>query len=355
MPPHTKLAEISSGTPLGSLSLAVIDTETTGLSGGAGTTVFLVVSIAGNLISQVAVLWYFDNMALGFLTSIALIAAYWFFNFQIFAGLFGKDAYWFPLVWPTAWMVMALAGGMVFRYTIRDREKKQLASAFSNYVSPQIMQEIARNPGTAIENLKGERKELTVLFSDILDFTQQFEQVEPEIMVYQLNQYLDVMTDIILAHGGTYDKYMGDAIMAFFGAPIPVPNHAAQACEAAFEMQEGLKLLNDRFRQQGLRPLKHGIGISTGDMFVGNFGSRKIKNFTVMGNNVNLGSRLEALTRAANAPIVISERTRELALSRIEAKDLGLAKIKGFTDPVRVYALTGVKESSGSFGSWKIR
>lgn len=308
------------------------------------------------LLVLIAVLWFFENMALGFLMAVGLIGAYWYFNFQAFSnGFFTAQAYWFPLVWPSLWMGVTLAGGMIYRYSIRDREKKQLTTAFSNFVSPQIMQEITKNPGMALENLKGERKELTVLFSDIQDFTAQFERVDPEVMVYQLNQYLDVMTDIILAHGGTYDKYMGDAIMAFFGAPVPVPNHAAQACEAAFEMTQALAHLNKRFQEQGFRPLKHGIGISTGDMFVGNFGSKKIKNFTVMGSNVNLGSRLEALTRPANTPVIISERTRELALSRIEAQDLGMAKIKGFREPVRVYALTDVKQTVGGFGSWKIR
>jgi adenylate cyclase len=205
------------------------------------------------------------------------------------------------------------------------------------------MGEIVKNPAKAMDNLKGGKKELTVLFSDLQEFTQKFENADPELMVSQLNEYFDVMTEIILKHGGTYDKYMGDSIMAFFGAPADLPEHAKMACKAAVEMQNALLVLNKSWAAAGSIVLSHGIGISSGEMFVGNFGSRNIKNFTVMGSNVNLGSRLETYTRVAHWPIIISVRTLELAgEAGMKTKDLGLIQVKGFSTRVQIYGLEQV-------------
>jgi adenylate cyclase len=216
------------------------------------------------------------------------------------------------------------------------------------------MSEIVKNPEHVLENLKGDKRELTVLFSDLQGFTQQFEHADPEEMVSQLNEYFDVMTEIILNHGGTYDKYMGDSIMAFFGAPAPVPDHAEMACRAAIEMQRAMKYLNDGWTREGRQTLTHGIGISTGEMFVGNFGSRNIKNFTVMGSNVNLGSRLEAFTRVARWPVIISARTWELSKTRIKVRDLGQIQVKGFSEHVQVYGLESMVDNKPTSASWKM-
>ncbi len=290
------------------------------------------------------------RLMVGFFMGLALVIFYWAFSFIAFDGRF-TDSLWFPLVVPSLFMSVSLFGGTVYRYYIHDKEKHQLTKVFSNYVSPQIMETIVDNPETALENLTGEKKELTVLFSDLQGFTQQFEHVDPSIMVEQLNRYFDVMTEIILDHGGTYDKYMGDAIMAFFGAPVDVPDHAAKACLAALAMNEGLIKLNAEWQEgdnNDYESVRHGIGISTGEMFVGNFGSRRIKNFTVMGSNVNLGARLESQTRHEDYNVIISERTAALVKSGkadIETTALEKVEVKGFTDPVAIFGLTQAKKT----------
>lgn len=281
----------------------------------------------------------FENLTIGMSIGIILIVLYWVLNLLAFVtwGL------WLELLVPTFALGFSLASATLYRYYIHDQEKHHLTNVFSKYVSPQIMGEIVKNPAKAMDNLKGGKKELTVLFSDLQEFTQKFENADPELMVSQLNEYFDVMTEIILEHGGTYDKYMGDSIMAFFGAPADLPEHAKMACKAAVEMQNALLVLNESWAAAGSIVLSHGIGISSGEMFVGNFGSRNIKNFTVMGSNVNLGSRLETYTRVAHWPIIISARTLELAgKSGMKTKDLGLIQVKGFSTRVQIYGLEQV-------------
>ncbi len=280
----------------------------------------------------------FENLSIGLSIGILLIVTYWIVNLMAFVYW----AYWLEVIIPSFVMIFSLGSSTLYRYYIHDQEKHHLTNVFSNYVSPQIMSEIMKNPARAMDNLKGGKKELTVLFSDLQGFTHQFENADPELMVSQLNEYFDAMTEIILAHGGTYDKYMGDSIMAFFGAPAEVPEHALMACKTAIEMQNALQRLNEGWAAEGSKILSHGIGLSSGEMFVGNFGSKNIKNFTVMGSNVNLGARLETYTRVAQWPIIISARTQELAKGSIECKDLGLIQVKGFTDNVQIYGLEGV-------------
>jgi adenylate cyclase len=280
----------------------------------------------------------FENMTVGFSIGFVLVLLYWMVNMIVFY----QGGYVLDLALPSLVLALALVGATLYRYYIHDREKHHLTNVFAKYVSPQIMSEIVKNPERAMDNLKGGKKELTVLFSDLRDFTHQFENADPELMVNQLNEYFDVMTEIILSYGGTYDKYMGDSIMAFFGAPADVPAHAEMACRAALDMQNALDAMNAKWEQEGSKILAHGIGISSGEMFVGNFGSKNIKNFTVMGSNVNLGARLEAYTRVVHWPIIISVRTLELAQEVIQVRDLGRIQVKGFTDAVQIYGLESV-------------
>jgi class 3 adenylate cyclase/CHASE2 domain-containing sensor protein len=297
--------------------------------------------IGGIAIGMAVIILTFENLAVGFLIGIIMVLLYWLISGMAFI----HSLYVLDLVGPTVVLMIALILITYYRNYIHDREKHHLTNVFSKYVSPQIMSEIVKNPERALDNLKGGKKELTVLFSDLQGFTHQFENADPELMVSQLNEYFDVMTEIILNYGGTYDKYMGDSIMAFFGAPADVPAHAEMACRAAMEMQNALQELNANWAQEGSKLLSHGIGISSGEMFVGNFGSRNIKNFTVMGSNVNLGARLEAYTRVAHWPIIISERTWELAKDQIKVRDLGCIQVKGFTDSVQIYGLEDVVPS----------
>ncbi len=291
----------------------------------------------------------FEQFSIGFTVGLVLLLLYWVFNFIVFKF----QGLWFELVTPTGVLGLTLLASTLYRYYIHDQEKHQLTGVFASYVSPQVLNEIVKNPAQAMENLKGGKKELTVLFADLQGFTQQFEHADPERMVQQLNEYFDAMTGIILANGGTYDKYMGDAVMAFFGAPAELPNHAEMACRAAVEMHRALYRLNAQWEAGGLKTLRHGIGISSGEMFVGNFGSKNIKNFTVMGNNVNLGARLEAYTRVADWPIIISARTRELAGDTLQVRDLGDIRVKGFSEAVQCYGLEAVRvPGQNRFQGW---
>ncbi len=272
---------------------------------------------------------------MGVSIGLAPVLIYWIYNFMVF--IYG--GIWAPLVLPTFVYAATLVTGIMYRYYIHDREKHQLTNVFSKYVSPQVMDQILADPEKSLDNLSGTRRELTVLFADLQGFTRHFEREAPEAMVNQLNDFFTAMMRVILKHQGTYDKFMGDAVMAFFGAPTDIGNHAAKACAAALEMQSALVTLNAQWEAMGIPPLKLGVGLSTGEMVVGNFGSEDLKNITVMGTPVNLGARLEALTRVVNCPIVISERTRIMAGEAITVRSLGAHVIKGITEPVQVYSL----------------
>lgn len=253
-------------------------------------------------------------------------------------------SYYTYLLGPLLLLLLALMGALTYRHVVQNRERRMLTDAFSRYVSPQLMSAILNEPARVMDNLKGGKQELTVLFADLRNFTSTFEDEDPETMVAQLNEYFDVMTNIILAHQGTYDKYMGDAIMAFFGAPVPFSDHARKACQAALAMCEALNDLNAKWVAEGKAELGIGVGLSTGEMFVGNFGSQRIKNFTVMGSAVNLGARLEAYTREAGMPVVISQRTFEQAQPDVQAKPLGDIRVKGFSGPVQAFGLLSAKD-----------
>jgi adenylate cyclase len=274
---------------------------------------------------------------LGALAGVLMVVVFWAYNFYILAfnGVF------LPIVWPTIASLLTFTGAVVYRYYIQDREKWELTRVFSKFVSPQVMGKILADPGQAMETMKGSRKELTVLFADIHNFTNHFEDAEPEQIVHQLNEYFNIMTRIVLNHGGTYDKYMGDALMAFFGSPTELPDHAERACRAALEMSAALEPLNQKWVQEGRPRLRHGIGISTGPVFVGYFGSDEIKNFTVIGSNVNLGARLETYTRQVDSDILISKGTYERVKTWARTRDLGEIPIKGFSNPVQAYVLEG--------------
>jgi class 3 adenylate cyclase/CHASE2 domain-containing sensor protein len=279
------------------------------------------------------------KLYIGLLTGMILLILFWILNFAVFI----HQAYWVPLVIPSLFFGLCLIIGVIYRYYIHDREKRHVTRIFSKYVSPQVLDKILENPEKGLENLSGIEKDLTVLFADLQGFTERFAQGDSKQIMAQLNEFFTVMIHVILKHQGTYDKYIGDAVMAFFGAPVEYENHAENACRAALEMQNELKRLNEKWRTQGIQELKLGIGLSTGKMVVGNFGSNELQNFTVMGNAVNLGSRLESLTRKVNAPIVISEETMTQAAEHIIAKDLGQHAIKGYREPVHVYALDDLR------------
>jgi adenylate cyclase len=204
------------------------------------------------------------------------------------------------------------------------------------------MEEVARDP-SAIK-LGGDKREMTVLFSDIRGFTSISEKLDPEKLVHLLNRYLTRMSDVIFHHQGTIDKYMGDAIMAFWGAPRSQPDHARLACVTALEMVSELAQLNAELHEQGVPELAMGVGINTGPMVVGNMGSERRFDYTVMGDAVNLGSRLEGLNKEYGTSIIISETTLAQAGPGIRARFLDLVAVKGKKEPTAVYELLAVDE-----------
>ena len=225
-----------------------------------------------------------------------------------------------------------------YRYLTEEREKKKVKGAFSLYLSSDVIDQVLANP----ESLKlgGDKKELTVFFSDVRDFTTMSESMTPEKLCELMNLYFTPMTKIVLDSKGVLDKFIGDAIMAFWGAPLEVPNSADVACEASINMLYVLDRLRVDFPKMGLPIVDIGIGLNTGPMSVGNMGSDERFTYTVMGDNVNLGSRLEGLTKEYGVKILLSDRTfKKISRTDLHTRDLDTIRVKGKLEPVRVHEL----------------
>jgi len=233
----------------------------------------------------------------------------------------------------------ALALGFVYQYWIESAEKRKVKRIFSRYVSPDVYSELLENPSAA--DLGGSRREMSVLFSDLRGFTTFSEGRAPEEVIEQLNEYFAAMVEVVFVHRGTVDKFVGDMIMALFGAPLEDPDHADNAVRCALAMQGRLAELNAVWRQQGRPELASGIGINSGEMVAGNLGSEKIQSYTVIGDNVNLGARIESLCKEYSAEILISEFTESRLSSDYAARELGEVTVKGKTQPVGIFQIPG--------------
>lgn len=225
----------------------------------------------------------------------------------------------------------------VFKYFTEEKKKKELKSTFSKYVSPAVVDELLKDAANL--KLGGRRERMSAFFSDVRGFTTISEKLPPEELSRVLNLYLTPMTDIVFKNNGTLDKYMGDAIMAFFGAPVKDLNHAAHACRCALESLVKLKELQKEFSDKGLPHIDIGIGINTGEMSVGNMGSNIVQNYTVMGDSVNLASRLEGINKEYGTRIVISEFTYNDVQSTFTAREIDRVRVKGKLEPVRIFEL----------------
>lgn len=236
--------------------------------------------------------------------------------------------------------VVVLIAVIGYKVLTEEENVKYIRSTFSKFVSKDIVNELLANP----ESLKlgGEKKELTVFFSDIRGFTTMSESLSPEDLVHLLNEYLSTMTDLVIAYKGTIDKYMGDAIMAFWGAPVPNADHAYYACLTAVIQLEELKKLQDRWAAQGYPIIDIGIGLNSGPAVVGNMGSSHRMDYTVMGDTINLGSRLEGTNKQYATRIIISEYTYALVKDRVYARELDDIRVKGKHEPVKIYELIDV-------------
>ena len=250
------------------------------------------------------------------------------------------------LVWRYTHAVLPLAASLLligllfvinmsYGYFVESHSKRRLAKLFGQYIPPELVQEMAESNEQL--NLNGEAREMTVLFSDVRGFTSIAEGMPPNDLTQLMNQFLSAMTQAIQENRGTIDKYMGDAVMAFWGAPLHDTQHASHAIAAALAMQQALVKVNQSFKQYGWPTLEIGVGVSTGVMTVGNMGSDFRMAYTVMGDAVNLGARLEGLTKAYGVPIVVSAATKAQAPEYLY-QELDTVRVKGKDIPVTFFA-----------------
>lgn len=223
---------------------------------------------------------------------------------------------------------------VVFRYFSEFSKKQRFMSVFGQFIPAELVQRIGQDPGSF--KLEGESREMTVMFCDAHDFTSIAEKLPPNELAEMLNALFNPLTEIIYRHQGVIDKYMGDALMAFWGAPLNDPMHAAHAVSSAFDIQERLVGLRQEFAERGWPALHMGIGINTGTMSVGNMGSRYRVTYTVIGDAVNLAARLQDLTRVYQAKIIVGEATRK-AFPIATYRELGLVQVKGKSTPERLF------------------
>ncbi len=266
--------------------------------------------------------------------------------------LFAHYGLWFDPTYPGFTVLVVFVSETIWNYTYSEKKAREIRRIFASYVTERIVKELIKNP--ELTKLGGERREVTVLFSDIRGFTSLSESLPPEEVVSVLNEYFEVMTEVIFRHEGTLDKFIGDAIMVFWGAPLPQPDHAQRAVKCALEMVEHLKDLHNKWKKEGKPLLRSGIGINTGEVLVGNIGAEgKKMDYTVIGDHVNLASRLEGLTKKFKVDIIISEYTLEKIKSSLLSGELGaiivegvgVVAVKGKEKPVKIYRVA--KSPSG--------
>ena len=266
--------------------------------------------------------------------TVVFIAAFGWLTTQLFAG-----GYWLNLSQPVLASAAALFGGVAYQYFVEGREKRKMKRLFGQYVSRDVYEQLVAHPELA--RLGGHRRDMTVLFSDIRGFTTLSEKGQPEDVVQTLNEYFTRMVHLVFLHKGTLDKFVGDMVMALFGAPLSDPRHADHAVEAALDMVAELGKLNQRWQAEGRPELDIGIGINTGPMIAGNIGSDAIMSYTVIGDAVNLGSRLESLNKQYGTRIIISDATRLQLTGHYLFRPLGDVVVKGKTEAVAIFEVVG--------------
>jgi adenylate cyclase len=256
------------------------------------------------------------------------------------------------LIFHSGNLVLPLASGLIlilvlftfnmaYGFLVEARGTRLITGLFGQYVPPELVEEMARNPEQF--NMAPRAEELSVLFSDVRGFTTISETLSPDDLSLYINDYLTTMSLVIReGHRGTLDKYIGDAVMAFWGAPVANPNHAQDAVLAALDMMKQAKVLNEKFHAKNWPPFAIGIGVNSGVMRVGDMGSQIRKAYTVMGDAVNLGSRLEGITKQYGAGILIGQVTKE-RISRIVLREIDLVQVKGKDEPIAIYEPLGLE------------
>lgn len=274
----------------------------------------------------------------------AALVSFWYF--------FSVKGLWADFAIPSFAVFFVYASVSGYRYLSEKKRAKEIKGIFSSYVTEKVVNELVRNPGLA--RLGGERKEVTVLFADIKGFTAFSERHEPEEVVALLNDYLKTMTEIVFRWDGTLDKFVGDSIMVFWGAPTEQERHADLALRCALDMLGKLKKLQRRWVIEGKEPFSIGIGINTGEAVVGNMGVEgKKMEYTVIGDHVNLGARAEGLTREFDAEIIITEFTRRKLgeiykrFGHLSVTEMDAVRVRGREQPVVVYSVEPLSAHGG--------
>ncbi len=286
--------------------------------------------LAGISVSVLHKIW---QISVAFLVGLALP---WAAACAAFLG-----GYWLEFVFPEFTVLFTLTFAAALNYGIEGRERRFIKGVFRHYLSPAVIERIIENP--KLLQLGGEKREVTSFFSDVAGFTSLSEKLAPEDMVKLLNAYLSEMTDIILDAGGTLDKYEGDAIVAFWNAPLDESEHALRACRAALECQRRLKELRPEFLKRYGHEIRMRIGLNTGPAVVGNMGSSRRFDYTAMGDTINLAARLESACKQYQVSILAGENTYDQGKSSLAAREADVIRVVGKEVPVRIYQILGEK------------
>ncbi len=273
------------------------------------------------------------TMIAAFVISIAVPFAVGFalfqFNFEILTMV------------PVVTALLVLIAGEIYILLTEEKEKRFIKSTFSKYVNPDLVNILIQNPDMI--QLGGQDVDATILFSDIRGFTTLSEGMTPNELISFLNIYLSRMTDIVMETQGTLDKYIGDAVVAFWGTPMKLPNHALNGCRAAVRMMQELRKFNEEMAAQGKKPINIGVGLNSGSITVGNIGSDKKKNYTAIGENTQLAEDLQDENKVYGTNVIISEMTYNLVKDQVVVRELDTISVKGHDKPVRIYELLDVK------------
>ena len=281
------------------------------------------------------------------LLAVALVVAY----VGVALWVFSSFHVWLLIVTPVVAVVAAHLGVTGYGYLTEGRERKFLRGAFSRYVAPEVVDQLVKNPGQLA--LGGETRELTVMFADVAGFTSLSEGRAPREIVELMNECFTEITSVIQRHGGTVDKFIGDAVMAFWNAPVELPDHAARACRATQDLLKALVRLNVGWAARGLPAISMRVGLATGPALVGNVGSSTKFNYTVMGDTVNLASRLEGAAKVFGTLSLIAGSTVQAAANAVACRELDWLQVKGRSEPVPVFEVMAGEPPASLIEAWE--
>lgn len=292
-------------------------------------TIILVLSVS--LMTAIGIL-FLSSLIWQTLLPLLLVSVYMLLGFLLF-----ELSYVVNVVSPALAITLAWLSSISYLVFTEGRDKQRVRAMFSQYVSPEVLNQVADNFEDQIKAGIGKREKLSILFSDIRSFTNISEHLKAEQVVDLLNDYFSVMCDVVFDHRGTMDKYIGDAIMAFWGAPIKNQDHAFDSVATAMEMTRCMPEINRRMKSKGYPEIAIGIGINTAEVVLGNIGSERKLDYTVIGDGVNLASRLEGLTKQYGVPVIISEFTEQQIKDRVPCALLDMVRVKGKQVPIKIY------------------